>query len=417
MDDCSNAATAVTSTITFVDVTAPVLTPPAPLTLTCNQGTDHSAAITAWLATAGVADDCDQTITITNNYTGYTQSCGNVITVTFNAVDDCSNAATAVTSTITFVDVTAPVITPPAPLTLTCNQGTDHSAAITAWLATAGVADDCDQTITITNNYTGYTQSCGNVVTVTFNAVDDCSNAATAVTSTITFVDVTAPVITPPAPLTLTCNQGTDHSAAITAWLATAGVADDCDQTITITNNYTGYTQSCGNVITVTFNAVDDCSNAATAVTSTITFVDVTAPVITPPAPLTLTCNQGTDHSAAITAWLATAGVADDCDQTITITNNYTGYTQSCGNVITVTFNAVDDCSNAATAVTSTITFVDVTAPVITAPAPLTLTCNQGTDHSAAITAWLATAGVADDCDQTITITNNYTGTRRAVAM
>ncbi len=54
-----------------------------------------------------------------------------------------------------------------------------------------------------------------------------------------------------------------------------------------------------------------------------------------------------------------------------------------------------------------TFTIDDVTAPVITAPTPLTLTCNQGTDHSAAITAWLATASATDDCDGSVVVTDD----------
>ncbi|MGE5316484.1 MAG: hypothetical protein ACM3ME_00715, partial [Chloroflexota bacterium] len=103
---------------------------------------------------------------------------------------------------------------------------------------------------------------------------------------------------------------------------------DNCDP-----NPLIEYTQEviddCGSIIR-TWTATDDAGNEIID-SQTITIIDVTAPVITAPLPLTLTCNQANDYTAQIEAWIATASVSDDCDQEITIVDNFTGYTQSCG--------------------------------------------------------------------------------------
>ncbi|MCW0484981.1 gliding motility-associated C-terminal domain-containing protein, partial [Gaoshiqia sediminis] len=346
-------------------------------------------------------------VTVSASYTAPTGNCAQSITVTFTATDACGNTATE-TKSFTVDDKTAPAITAPAPLELTCDQSVDHSAAITAWLSSASVADNCDTDITITNDYSSYAQSCGNVITVKFNAVDDCGNAALEVESTLTFIDVTAPVITVPEELVLACDQSTDHAAAISGWLASAAASDECDQDVTISHDYTGYTQACGQVITVTFTATDDCNNASTA-TSSIRFTDDVAPVLTAPNPLILECEPGTDYRTIIEDWLTSASFTDNCDLELVIGNDYETYNQGCGENIPVTFTATDACGNEALPVTSTITFIDEVAPVIIAPEPLVVTCNQAVDHSDVIAAWLEEAVVSDNCDSYITVSNDFT--------
>ena len=409
VDACENEATPVTRTITVIDITAPVITAPQPLTLTCDQSVDYATQISTWLASATVADACDQEIEITNDYDGYTQSCGTVITVTFNAMDDCENTAEPVTSTITFIDETAPVITAPENLEIVCNSDVDPETEIAEWLAEATATDECDALVTVQNDYEGQIDmTCGDQITVTFTAVDACENAATPVTRTITVIDITAPVITAPENLEIVCNSDVDPETEIAEWLAEATATDECDALVTVQNDYEGQIDmTCGDQITVTFTAVDACENAATPVTRTITVIDITAPVITAPQPLTLTCDQSVDYASQISEWLGSATVADECDQEIEITNDYDGYTQSCGTVITVTFNAMDDCENTAEPVTSTITFIDETAPVITAPQPLYIACDdQNAQYT--IAQWLAAAVATDECDTYVEVSNNF---------
>ncbi|MGE5316772.1 MAG: hypothetical protein ACM3ME_02165, partial [Chloroflexota bacterium] len=143
---------------------------------------------------------------------------------------------------------------------------------------TAQVSDDCDQQITINNDFEGYTQSCGQVVTVTFTAEDDCGNPATPVTSTITFIDVTAPVIDNTAKDNLTgVYDGTSIEDQINDWLdnhAGATATDACSD-VNWSHDYTGLTGGCGNTgsALVTFTATDACGNSSQT-TANITFVD-----------------------------------------------------------------------------------------------------------------------------------------------
>ena len=412
MDACENAATPVTRTITVIDETAPVITAPQPLTLTCDQSVDYSTQIATWLASATAADACDQDITVTNNFEGYTQSCGNVITVTFYAMDDCENAAEPCTSTITFIDETAPVITAPQPLTLICDQSVDYSTQIATWLASATAADACDQDITVTNNFEGYTQSCGNVITVTFYAMDDCENAAEPCTSTITFIDETAPVITAPQPLYLACDdQNAEYTVA--QWLATATAIDACDTDVQINNDFVsidGY--NCNNPLVVTFTAYDDCQNAAQPVTSTIYIVDDEAPVITTAQgglDMTIECS---DEESLNYALSLVPEATDNCSVPgIILVSDVTTPDAECANgyIRVRTWKFVDECFNESTVYTQTITVEDNTAPVWTIiPSAMQVECD-GEGNLEDINYWLNLFTGTDNCGEAF-VTNNFTG-------
>ena len=125
------------------------------------------------------------------------------------------------------------------------------------------------------------------VITRTWTATDNCGNASTCV-QTITVQDITAPVITCPADITVNCED-----PSVPAATGTATATDNCDAAPVITFARCYYTGSCaGNyVITRTWTATDNCGNASTCV-QTITVQDITAPVITCPADVTLNCED-----------------------------------------------------------------------------------------------------------------------------
>ncbi|MGI8582091.1 MAG: HYR domain-containing protein, partial [Chitinophagaceae bacterium] len=386
--DAAGNSTACSFTVTVKDAEAPAITCPAPVTVQCAG--DVPAPNTA-LVTA--SDNCGGTVTKTwVSDVISNQSCANryTITRTYRAADAGGNSSTC-TQTITVNDNTAPVITCPAPLTVQCSADVPapNAAGLTA-------TDNCGGTVTTTFVSDVITnQICANryTITRTYRATDVCGNTSTC-TQTITVNDNTAPVITCPAPLTVQCSGDVPapNAAGLTA-------TDNCGGTVTktfvsdvITN------QTCANryTITRTYRATDVCGNSSTC-TQTITVNDNTAPVITCPAPLTVQCASAVPapNAAGLTA-------TDNCGGTVTrtfvsdvITN------QTCANryTITRTYRATDVCGNSSTC-TQTITVNDNTAPVITCPANVTVSCGAST-----LPAATGAATATDNCGGTVTIT------------
>ena len=370
--DGSNSSNAV-QTITVVDNTAPVITAPADVTLEC--GSDTSTATTGL---ASAADTCGGT---TLSYSdSFAAGCGNteVITRTWAAEDACGNTATF-DQIITLVDTTAPSLTIPADVTLGYPADTTPGSTGTA------TADDACGTVDISFEDAS-AAGCGNteVLTRTWTAKDACGNTTTGV-QTITVVDTTAPVLSGVPPDTTVGSDSVPPPQNVT-------VSDNSDLAIAIDFTEEKTPGGCADIYTLTrtWTATDACSNTAAA-TQVISVVDAAAPDITLPADVTLDCPADIDP---LSTGQATA--LDTCGEVILTYDDQE--VAGCGDTrtITRTWTAVDPSGNR-TSADQIITVVDNTAPVITAPADVTLEC--ASDTSSATT---GLASVADTCGGTI---------------
>src|SRR5262249_24564707 len=111
-------------------------------------------------------------------------------------------------------------------------------------------------------------------------------------------------------------------------------------------------------VISRTWTATDACGNRANAL-QTITVRDITPPIITVPASVTLECGASTSPSAT------GAATAQDGCSSVTVTYS-DSVTNLCGGskIITRTWTATDACGNSANGV-QTISVLDRTPPSI----------------------------------------------------
>ncbi len=336
-DASGNVATS-TQKITIVDNVKPVITDPADISVNCGTPTTPSATI--GIATA--TDNCSTPVVTYGDVTS-----GNVITRTWTAIDASGNVATS-TQKITIVDNVKPVITDPADATVNCGSSTLPAAT-----GSATATDNCSTPVV---TYTDATSS--NVITRTWKATDAAGNYSTS-TQLITIVDVTKPVLTVPAAITINCGSSSVPSAC-----GSTATATDACSTPVIT--YTDATS--GNVITRTWKATDAAGNFSTG-TQTITIVDVTKPVLSVPSAITINCGSSTLPSSCG----STATATDACSTPVV---SYTDATS--GNVVTRTWKATDAAGNYSTG-TQTITIVDNIKPVITDPADITVNCGAST--------------------------------------
>ncbi len=103
---------------------------------------------------------------------------------------------------------------------------------------------------------------------------------------TVTAEDVTPPVISPPAPVTLECNSPGGIPADdpdIVAWIASASAQDECDGPLAVSNDAPAFFPSAcppGHATSVEFSATDSSGNPANA-SSSVTVVDSAAPAVT----------------------------------------------------------------------------------------------------------------------------------------
>ena len=439
-DGTDPSANRATVTITVGDANAPLVTAPTPdpLIITVAAGTTSvpatDPAIAAWLASATANDADEGPLGVSNNapdnfprgdtpvtFTA-TDSCGNVgsATATVRVVDAENNIPQVAAPTPDPLLVTAPLCATSVPQSATADN---FAGTIVEWLATATAEDLEDGVLSVINNAPASFPL--NDTLVTFSATDSLGATGTAI-ATVRVAEAvnTAPVVTPPTPdpLIITVAAGTTSVPAtdptIAAWLASA-TANDAEEGELLVNNNAPADFPLGTT-TVTFTATDACGLPGTA-TAQVTIQEEAgniAPVVTVPDPITVTAELCADSVPAtdlqIATWLDSALADDAEDGPLLVSNDALANFPAAmapGATTTVNFSATDS-GGLTTTVPSPATVIDPnTAPVVTAPAPLTLTVPQGTTSmpatDPAIAAFLASATANDAEDGSLGVSND----------
>jgi len=253
--------------------------------------------------------------------------------------------------------------------------------------------------------------------TVFAQAVDIAGNASSTFSNTIT-LDTTpppAPVILSPADGSLTNNpvitvSGTTEAnasvqvgGAVFAFIS----ADGAGAWSTVSSALADGTHN------ITATATDAAGNKGPSSMVAVT-VDTTAPTVSPPANITVAAvdASGTPKTNAMIAnFLAGAAANDSVAGAITPTNDAPASFPL--GVTTVTFSATDPAGNAGTG-TATVTVTDQTAPVVSAPANITVTAVNPSGIPASdliIAAFLGRATAVDNVDGAMTPVNNAPAT------
>ena len=250
-----------------------MVTPPADVTVEATS----PAGAAATFADATADDIVDGPLAATcDHLSGDTFPVGST-TVTCSATDAEGNTGTA-SFTVTVTDTTAPVVSPPADVTVEATS----PAGAAATFVDATALDIVDGPVAATcDHLSGETFPIG-VTTVTCSATDAHGNSGTA-SFTVTVTDTTAPVVSPPADVTV---EATGPAGA-PATFADATADDIVDGPLAASCDHaSGDTFPVG-VTTVTCSATDAHGNTGTA-SFTVTVTDTTAPVVSPPADVTV---------------------------------------------------------------------------------------------------------------------------------
>lgn len=265
----STAGPSCTFTVTVNDTQAPIITCPAAVTVSC------ASAVPAPNAGAvPVTDNCPGAVVTHVGDAISTPTCTNRFTIqrTYRATDAAGNTRDCI-QTITVNDQTPPALTCPANITVSC------AAAVPAAniALVTGVSDNCGGIVTVTHvGDVISNQTCANKYTITrtYRATDVCGNFTNCI-QLITVNDITAPVISCPANMTVTTPTGS--CTAVVNFTPTA--TDNCSGAVTIVSVPASGSVFPLGTTTVTSTATDVCGNSSTC-TFTVTVLDGQLPVI-----------------------------------------------------------------------------------------------------------------------------------------
>jgi SdrD B-like domain/Concanavalin A-like lectin/glucanases superfamily len=372
-DECGNT-TSASQTTTMLDTTAPTLLG-LPENTTVNCGVLPN--LNAFNVT--VEDNCDTNVELLASFEDTINGCNTTRTFTWSATDACGNMTT-MSRTFTSSDTIAPTFSSlPASATVACGALPLPNSF------NVGANDNCDESVTITSDYSDNNQGCQTIRTITWTATDDCGNTAIE-SRTFTTEDIIAPtLIGVPANTTILCGQ--------TVAPANVNATDNCSDNVEVVMSVTNIPTPCGLSILRTWTAIDACGNTVSA-TQEITSLDTTPPVITAPGNTTAECNNLPD-AGMITA-------TDNCDDNVAITHeDQIVPLDNCEYEIIRTWTATDGCGNISS-VSQTILVTDYSQPeFVNAPADIAVDCNN-IPSAAAVMA-------TDNCDSDVQVTMNET--------
>ncbi len=368
--DASDNAVSDTFTVTVVDNEAPVITAPS---ATWGQTAPGLATKTStFVATALDAVDGSVAPTFTSSPTPGLASGSafpiGITTVTVRAEDAAGNVATALVF-VEVADLEPPTIGGFGDITVDVDPGTN--GAVVTYAST--YSDNAPGGGVVLSPVSGSIFPVGSS-TVTVTATDASGNSATD-TFTVTVVDNEAPVITAPFATFSFTEPGL--ATRVVNFTATATDVVDGQVTVTFTSAPTPGLASGSSfpvgTTTVTARAEDEAGNVATQPIF-IEVVDREAPVITPPANITVPVDSGT--SGAVVDFVGAATATDNVGVTGITYSPLSGSDFAVGTT-TVTAVASDLAGNTADT-TFTVTVLDNEAPTITAPMAINDTTSPG---------------------------------------
>jgi hypothetical protein len=312
---------------------------------------------------------------------------------------------------VTLYQQAGPVITPAADITVTATDASGTAASnsdIAEFLAAASAVDNVDGATSVSNDAPD--QFPVGSTTVTFSSADSLGNVGTA-TAVVTVADESAPTVVPPSSLIVDSVDafGTPASAApIAAFLAAASGSDNIDSSVTLGNDAPEFFPL--GVTTVTFTATDAAGNTGSS-SATVTVSDLSPPVVTAPANIVLAATDANGVSTdneAFEAFISGATAVDVVAGNVGPLSSAYSTILPLG-VTTIEWTATDPAGNSASA-SATVTVTDQDAPVLTAPADISIAADNADGVSvdnADVAAFLAGATGVDNVDSSVTVINN----------
>jgi hypothetical protein len=393
VDACGNKAT-FRHELHVVDTLPPAVTTPPTATVECNS--TNPATLSTGVATG--VDQCSLNVTVTYSDVLNTTCASQASLIrTWSVLDQCG-LGNKTTQIINVRDTVAPSIVAPAALRFEC--GVTAGVNVVPALATA--TDACDPVPRLT--YSGALNlTLVGVYTRTWNATDKCGNVATAA-QTITVNDTRAPELILPADIIVSCTLNATNSSVT----GTPTYSDLCDPKASLVLKYADqFVPTCGlaGLYYRTWNVTDSHGNTASK-TQRITVIDDKAPVIVAPASLTVNCNASL--AANNITGTGNASVTDNCGAVVSFFSRDQTISVGCSSSrdILRTWYATDQCGKSSSA-TQLISVRGTVAPVVTAPAAITLEC--GVNSTLPSTAGMANA--TSQCNRIMSITYSDTVT------
>ncbi|HWO56504.1 MAG TPA: HYR domain-containing protein [bacterium] len=369
--------------ITVVDDDDPVISCPDTVTVACfDDVPPHLSNIAGLIAAGGSAtDNCDANLSM--NWTGQTSegdACTGYFKYFYLIFDDASNEV-GCEQVFAIRDTIAPVVTCPSNINVTVSNGTTDTIIN---YAGASASDNCTSPSVSYSKLSGTAFPVG-VTVVTVIATDECGNADTCTFSvTVTEEALNAPPVAICQNLNLNADANCQANGSVNN-----GSFDPDGGAVTVEQTPAGpYGLGVNNVSLI---VTDDEGDKDTCF-ATITVIDVTDPVVTCPANVTV--NNDAGQCGAIVNYPAATAV-DNCDGSVSLFYSAASGSFFPAGTTTVAVIGTDDAGNADTCYFD-VTVNDVEDPVALCAGDINVPNSSG--QCGAVVNWTNSIGNTDNC-------------------
>ncbi len=357
-DASGNTATCVVS-VDVADFLPPVITNcPAEVPVAANANCE--GLVPDLTGSATVDDNCDDSVTVTQSPAADALITDGSVVVVLEASDDAGNTSTC-TVTVTVVDDASPSIVCPVDQDVAADANCE--GLVRDLTGSVTVADNCDDSVTVTQNPAADVLITDGSVVVVLEASDNAGNTATC-SVTVNVVDDTAPEIFCPPDQTVAADGGCAATVPDLGVLVTA--TDNCDTAVPLTVSQSpavGAALGAGDT-TVTLNITDETGGESNC-DVVVTAANAVPPVISACAAARTIAVDG-DCQFPVPDLTPEVVATDTCESSVLVSQSPLPDTDAPIGTLVVVLTASDSAGNQSTC-TATVTGRDITPPTITA--------------------------------------------------
>jgi hypothetical protein len=368
-DDCDRTITH-TQNIT-IDPAPPAqfINPPGAITLTCDEVVNFS--IDSLSYSNGESGACEISGSVPGTLSGTFDECGGTQMITWEFTDDCGRPITHTQNITIDPAPQAQFIDPPGSITFDCDEVVNFS--IDSLSFSNGDSGACEISGSVPGTLSGTFDECGGTQTITWEFTDDCGRTIMHTQNITINPAPQAQFINPPALITVTCDEADNFS--IDSLSYSNGESGACQISGSVPGTLSGTFDECGGTQTITWEFTDDCGRSITHTQNITIDPAPQAQFINPPGSINLTCDEAITFT--IDDLNYSNNLSASCEISGSVPGTLTGTFDACGGTQTITWEFTDDCGRTITHTQNITIDPAPQSQFSNPPGPVSLTCDE----------------------------------------
>src|SRR5690606_9817810 len=348
---------------------AAFVNPPTDITLTCDEAATFTVSDLAY--TNGETGACEISGSVPGTLAGSFDEGGGTQTITWTFTDECDRTITHTQNITIDPAPQAAFVNPPTDITLTCEEAATYTVSDLAY--TNGESGTCEIAGSVPGTLAGTFDECGGTQTITWTFTDECDRTITHTQNITIDPAPQAAFINAPADITLTCDDA--QNFVVSTLNYTNNETGSCEIAGSAPGTLAGSFEECGGTQTITWTFTDNCGRTITHTQNITIDPAPQAAFVNPPGDITLTCDDAQNFT--VTDLNYTNNETGNCEIAGSAPGTLAGSFDECGGSQTITWTFTDDCGRTVTHAQNITIDPAPQAAFVNPSTNITLTCAE----------------------------------------